>query len=416
MRKQVQTYVDLCKCAAANPHNPRPPLKTRPTPTEPWKVTAVDYKGPIGPQRWYIHTQMCIYSRYPEVYMTKSTRMEELKKVMDKTMRTHGVPDEIWSDGGPPYNGYEWEQYVEDWGSRPKKTTPYHPPANGTVERFNRTLKQAILTAYIENKDPIEEVDKLVASYRNTPHSATKLMFNREVNTKLPRFTTTSRGRHHEKARRNDKMAKLETKRRYDAKHRTRLVEIKPGDWAYIRRTSTSSTKGTWDPIPYQITEVVHNQITGTRQGEEKTRDRYDWKLLVARPAHLQAFRPRTTTIKTPEALKFPENPWGYTDDWDDDDFDQRPVTRAERGRRLQAQSRAATDTQQQHNQTSIEDTAATRQPPTTRQMHTVEEEDETTQDEGPPPPRPPPTPPPPLHRHPTTTGTSAQRATSWSS
>ena len=89
--------MDSCKCAVANPRNPKPPLKKRKMPTEPWKITAVDYKGPIGPQRWYLHTQMCIYSRYPEVHMTKSTSFQELKKVMDQTMRTHGVPDEIWS-------------------------------------------------------------------------------------------------------------------------------------------------------------------------------------------------------------------------------------------------------------------------------------------------------------------------------
>ena len=73
----------------------------------------------------------------------------------------------------------------------------------------------------------------------------------------------------------------------YDKKHRMRRVEIKPGDWAYIRRVATSSTKGPWDPIPYQITHVFKNQITGERQGEEKTRDRSDWKLLKERPAHL---------------------------------------------------------------------------------------------------------------------------------
>ena len=70
--------------------------------------------------------------------MTKSTGMGELRKVMDKTMRTHGAPEEIWNDGGPPYNGNKWEEYVKDWGSTPRKTTPYHPPANGMVEDLTR--------------------------------------------------------------------------------------------------------------------------------------------------------------------------------------------------------------------------------------------------------------------------------------
>ena len=116
--------------------------------------------------------------------MTKSTSMAELKCVMDRTMRTHGTPDKIWSDGGPPYNGNKWEEYIKDWGIKPKKTTPYDLPANETIKRFNRVLKQTILTTYAEKKDLVEEVDKLVTAYRNTPHSVTgqkpsKLMFNK---------------------------------------------------------------------------------------------------------------------------------------------------------------------------------------------------------------------------------------------
>ena len=211
------------------------------------------------------------------------------------------------------------------------------------VERFNQSLQQAILTAYAEKKDPVEEVDKLVAAYRNTPHSVTEvkpsmLMFNRDIATKLPRFPTTTRGRHHRQARSKDKAAKEEMKRRYDAKHRIRLVEIKPGDWAYIRRTATSTIKGTWDPTPYQITHVYENQITGERHGETKTRDRSDWKLLVSRPAHLQAFQPKTREVSAPPQTQQPVTGWDSDDDdWGDDDTHRGPVTRAAKTR-LQAQ------------------------------------------------------------------------------
>ena len=144
---------------------------------------------------------------------------------------------------------------MEDWGSIPKKTTPYHPPANGTVEGFNQSLKKMILAAYIENKDPVEEVDKLVFAYRNTQHTVTgqnptKLAFNREVKTKLPRFTKASRGQHHKQAREKNWEAKIEMKRRYDTKHQTREVPLKLGDWAYVRRNATTTSKGTWDPKP----------------------------------------------------------------------------------------------------------------------------------------------------------------------
>ena len=87
--------------------------------------------------------------------MTKSTGIAELRRVMDRQMRTHGVPKEIWTDGGPPYNGHEWTEFVEDWGSKPRKPL--------------RTTRQP--TA--EKKDPVDEVDKVVAAYRNTPHTVT---------------------------------------------------------------------------------------------------------------------------------------------------------------------------------------------------------------------------------------------------
>ena len=95
MRSQVQAYMDFCKCATAVPRN----------------GALVDYKGQIGPHKWYLHTQMDLYTRYPDVHMTKSTGMMELKKVPVKTMRTHGRPKEIWSDIGPPYNGHKWVRW-----------------------------------------------------------------------------------------------------------------------------------------------------------------------------------------------------------------------------------------------------------------------------------------------------------------
>ena len=240
MRRQVQSFVDSCKCATANPRNPTPPMRTRPAPLNTWEITAVDFKGPIGAKQFYLHTQMCLYSRYPEVHLSKSTGMVNIQEAMDDTMRRHGRPKEIWSDGGAPYNGHEWDDWVTSWGSKPKKTTPYHPPANGMVERFNQNLKLVIHAATAENKDPVEEVKKCVAAYRNTPHRITgekpsKLLYGRDIETKLPRISKTIKGRHHENARRNERAAKTERKETFDKRKRVKLVNIRVGDQAYIR-------------------------------------------------------------------------------------------------------------------------------------------------------------------------------------
>ena len=103
------------------------------------------------------------------VHLLKSTKLTELKKDLNATIQTHGRQDQIWSDGGPPYNSHEWKRWVREWGVKSKRTTPDHPPANGMVERFNRNLKMVIHTAYANGQDMEEEVNKYVTAYRSTP-------------------------------------------------------------------------------------------------------------------------------------------------------------------------------------------------------------------------------------------------------
>ena len=58
MRKSVKEFVDSCKCQAVSPASPTPPKKLKPLPKTPWHITCVDYKGPMGPKQYYLHTQM----------------------------------------------------------------------------------------------------------------------------------------------------------------------------------------------------------------------------------------------------------------------------------------------------------------------------------------------------------------------
>ena len=72
--------------------------------------------------------------------------------------------------------------------------------------------------------------------------------------------------------------------------------------------------KGLWEPVPHQVTNVVHNQITGTRDHCNSTRDRSDWKLVKERPEHLQfPFSNHITTLPT-----IHENVFEEEDMWDD--------------------------------------------------------------------------------------------------
>ena len=61
--------------------------------------------------------------------------------------------------------------------------------------------------------------------------------------------------------------------KRYSKKNRMRNVEFKEGDWAYRRILAPSTTRGPWEPKPFQISHIHHNQIIRDRDGQVSTSD-----------------------------------------------------------------------------------------------------------------------------------------------
>ena len=77
-------------------------------------------------------------------------------------------------------------------------STPYHPQTNGLVERFNRTLGEALAKTAVQHLD---EWDKYIApvlfAYRTNKHSTTKftpfyLLYGRQA--QLPMETQDLEG------------------------------------------------------------------------------------------------------------------------------------------------------------------------------------------------------------------------------
>ena len=110
----------------------------------------------------------------------------------------------------------------------------------------------------------------IVIKDSSTGEKPLKLMYGRDIQTKLPGITKTTDGEHHQNAREKNRQSKAATKASYEKKYRVKWADIKQGDKAYIKQKTTTK-KGPWDPNPFTITNVKGASITGERGNQTFT-------------------------------------------------------------------------------------------------------------------------------------------------
>ena len=84
-------------------------------------------------------------------------------------------PTKILSDNGPEWSSQLFEDWIDSWGMKLVKTTPYKPTSNGMVERTNQTVTK--LLANLENKEGHwdDHLPRAACVYNSTYHSELKM-------------------------------------------------------------------------------------------------------------------------------------------------------------------------------------------------------------------------------------------------
>ena len=192
MDSQCVKFVSTCiACQSNTPETHREPLKMTELPDGPWDKLSVDFCGPMANGDLTL-VFYCQYARYPVVEFVASTSEKATIPVFRRVFDTYGVPKEIKSDNGPPFNGHKFEEYAKEEGSKHRKVTPGWAEANGDVERFMQRIKKTARIAALEGKPVRDEVRRGVRVYRATKHATTRvspnnLMFGRELHGKIIR-------------------------------------------------------------------------------------------------------------------------------------------------------------------------------------------------------------------------------------
>lgn len=113
------------------------------------------------------------HTKWLEVeWMRSGTTARIVNKKFAAVFARFGLPDVVVTDGGPPFNSYEFVEFLEKHGIKVLKSPPYHPASNGQAERMVRVAKEVLKKFLVDNKtkslDMDDKLNLFLINYRNS--------------------------------------------------------------------------------------------------------------------------------------------------------------------------------------------------------------------------------------------------------
>ena len=175
----------------------------------PWQKVAVDLVGPMPEtsrgNKWIL-VLMDHFTRWQDAIPLIDATAPVVASTLDERVFCYlGLPEQLHTDQGAQFESQLLAELCHLWKVAKTRTTPYHPQANGMVERNNRllgdSLRAMLLNRGQEDWDLV--LPQIMRAFRGTPHTVTGetpnlMMLGRELRlpdqllyTEPPTETTT---------------------------------------------------------------------------------------------------------------------------------------------------------------------------------------------------------------------------------
>ena len=143
-----------------------------------------DSLGPLlktASENLYILLMVDQFTKWVEAAPIPDQSAETVARAaIDYLFLRFGCPREIFTDQGANFTSQLFTQHCEMLEVAKKPTTPYHPSANGQVERLNRTLLQMIWCTIRNGQNNWDsQLQMLMAAVRCTTNHSTDFNPNR---------------------------------------------------------------------------------------------------------------------------------------------------------------------------------------------------------------------------------------------
>ena len=327
--KAVYLTIRSCLACQLNSREVREPIKSTAIPSKIWDELAMDFLGLPNGRELGVIIDKC--SRFPVAFEVTTTAAAHVTPKLDELFSILGIPSEIMTDNGPPFNGREFAEFCEHFGIRNRKVTPEWPHANGLAEGFMKNLAKVIRSAQVEGREWKIAMNEFLRNYRDTPHPTTlmapsEMMFKRCRSSRLPIIDDVDTT-----VRVTDEKKKAKSARYSNKRQRAHYDDLNIGDTVFAKQKRTNKWMTRFGSAEYEVKTIKGSMITAVdRNGRELTRDR-SWFIkkygkdenlqenreiqveqqqpepeLLKREATQQAVSPKTTV--TTEKPKSPES------------------------------------------------------------------------------------------------------------
>src|ERR1041384_3460121 len=194
MYNDIKNYIQTCDICQRRGHEiQRQDL----TPLEvkyPFYRVGIDIKGPLPPTKQgnhYIIVAMDYLTKWPEARAVTNIKATTVAKfIYEDIICRHGTPTILLSDRGTNFMSDIVKELCNNFQIKHHKSSAYRPQTNGMIERFNRTIGEALakITSY-KYKEWDEILPSVLLAYRTMKHGTTKftpfsLIYGRDA--KLP--------------------------------------------------------------------------------------------------------------------------------------------------------------------------------------------------------------------------------------
>ena len=139
---------DVCQRFSSKGRVKKAQLMKMPIVSVPFEKVAIDIVGPFSPcssdGHRYILTLVDYATSFPEAVPLKNITSIDIAEALLSIFARVGIPKQILSDRGTQFTSDLMDKVYELIGVKPIFTTPYHPMANGRIERQHSILKSIL--------------------------------------------------------------------------------------------------------------------------------------------------------------------------------------------------------------------------------------------------------------------------------